>query len=400
MSIKNNTTHFTIKIIGFIFNKFTLLYKKIFAKKTLILVSNNKIRNLEINPSLQILIVIFTIFTANIFYKSTIYNDIISNKSSKIKRLEQTNQRFHNELLVINNNLEKINNYFMTIADYEQDLDGKNQVSLHDNELNIILADLNLEENYKKTAIEIANANIILDNIKLSAKKRSSILESKINRTGILVTENRISRNKNSYENDFVALSLNTEEELSKQGGPFEIIPTGQEQQEIDASINLGTIDINDEINHLSNLEKFIYHAPLSRPMKNYYVSSSFGIRKDPIKKVRAQHNGMDFVGSKKYEPVISPSVGEVKFAKKFGAYGKTVIIDHGYGITSRYGHLHKINVKKGDIVKKGDTIALQGSTGRSTGHHLHYEIRYNRSPLNPKKFLKSGDNIFLEEKI
>ncbi len=246
MSIKNNIIHNIIKFFDFIINKFIFLCKKIFAKKTLILVSNNKIRNLEINPALQILIVVFTIFTVNIFYKSTIYNEIISTKISEIKKLEQTNQRFHNELLVINNNLEKINNYFMTIADYEQDLDDKKQASLHDQELDKILADLNLEENYKKTAIEIANANIILDNIKLSAKKRSLILESEINKTGILVTENRISRNKNSYENEFVALSLNTEEELSKQGGPFETIPTSQEQQAIDASINLGTVDIND----------------------------------------------------------------------------------------------------------------------------------------------------------
>ncbi len=373
--------------------------QKLFATKTLVLISNNKIRNLEINPILQISIVAFAIFTANIFYKSTIYNQIINNKVGTIEKLEQTNQRFQKELFVINSNLEKINNYFMTIADYEKDLDDQNQISLHNQNLDEILADLDLEKNYKKTAIEIANANVILDNIKISAKKRTSILENKIIATGITINESKVSTNNNSHENEFVTLSLNTEEELSKQGGPFEEI-SNNEENDFNKSINLGTTDINDEINYLSNLEKFIYHAPLSRPMENYYVSSSFGVRKDPLKKVKAKHNGMDFVGSDKFEPIISPSIGEVKIAQTFGAYGKTVIIDHGYGITTRYGHLHKIKVKKGDIVKKGDVIALQGNSGRSTGSHLHYEIRYNKSPLNPKKFLKSGDKIFQENNI
>ena len=133
--------------------------------------------------------------------------------------------------------------------------------------------------------------------------------------------------------------------------------------------------------------------------MENYYVSSSFGHRIDPIKKVKAKHNGMDFVGYKG-EQIISPSKGRVKLAGKLGSYGNTVIIDHGYGITTRYGHLSKIKVKKGDYVEKGDVIAIQGTSGRSTGDHLHYEIRYNKKPLNPRRFLKSGQEIFHPDHI
>ena len=76
------------------------------------------------------------------------------------------------------------------------------------------------------------------------------------------------------------------------------------------------------------------------------------------------------------------------------------VVVDHGYGITSRYGHLSKINVKVGDVVKKGDILGFQGTTGRSTGSHLHYEVRYNDAPLNPRKFLEAGSGIFGAKEI
>ena len=167
----------------------------------------------------------------------------------------------------------------------------------------------------------------------------------------------------------------------------------------LNKSISIKTPDVEDEMTYLANLEKFIYHAPLRRPMNDYYVSSAFGKRVDPIRKIKAQHNGMDFVGNKNTE-VLSPSIGEIKVAEKLGAYGNIVVIDHGYGITSRYGHLSTIKVKKGDIVKRGDILGLQGTTGRSTGDHLHYEVRYNNSPINPKKFLKTGDAIFNKNDI
>lgn len=376
-----------------------LLIKKLFTKKTLILISKDKIRNFEISSFAQVLVLSFVVLVANLFYKSTVYNKIISEKSFRISKLQKANKGFNRELTLINSNLEKINSYFITAANYEGGIDSKHNIGLHDKQFDLLVADLDLEENYKKTAIEIASANYILDNVKALAKKRIASLESKITATGIALNEDQINNSENGlYDSELVALSLNTEDELLKQGGPFEeaAIIDGDD---ISQTIDLGTVDINDEINYLSNLEKFIYHAPLARPMEDYYVSSGFGHRVDPIKKVRASHNGMDFVGGE-HAKVLSPSVGQVKTAGTFGAYGKTVIIDHGYGITTRYGHLYKINVKKGDIVKRGDVIALQGNSGRSTGSHLHYEVRYNNSPLNPRKFLKSGDNLFKRDEI
>jgi murein DD-endopeptidase MepM/ murein hydrolase activator NlpD len=89
---------------------------------------------------------------------------------------------------------------------------------------------------------------------------------------------------------------------------------------------------------------------------------------------------------------------GLVTFTGWKGAYGNTIDLEHGFGFGTRYGHLSKILVKQGQAVKKGQVIAIQGSTGRSTGLHLHYEVRYNDKPVNPKNFLKAGVNAQLVE--
>ena len=109
-------------------------------------------------------------------------------------------------------------------------------------------------------------------------------------------------------------------------------------------------------------------------------------------------HKGLDFVGATN-QSIISPASGKVILAGRYSDYGNAVVIDHGFGITTRYGHLSSIKVQKGQTVQKGQVIAAQGSTGRSTGQHLHYEVRYRGTPLNPKKFLEAGDFLFNDDK-
>lgn len=373
-------------------NFLSLFYKKIFAKKTLILISKGKIRNYEIGSLFQVFILIFAILVADSFYKSANYNDLIKDKAIKISELQKANKKFQKELDSINNNLETINEYFANSEGYESELDAKNESGLHDEKFDELFSDLDLGKSYKKTASKIIDAHIIMENIKNFAKKRISALESKIATTGISLSENKISSKGNA--DDMITISLNSPEEILKQGGPFEKSKNINKQSDQYLKIASASGDVNGEIMHLADVEKFMYHAPLMKPMKDYYVSSGFGARIDPIRKDSALHYGMDFVGEENAE-VVSPSLGEVKAAGTLGAYGKMVIIDHGYGITTRYGHLHEIKVKKGDIVTRGQLIGIQGSTGRSTGPHLHYEIRYNDMPLNPKNFLQSGENVF-----
>ncbi len=119
-------------------------------------------------------------------------------------------------------------------------------------------------------------------------------------------------------------------------------------------------------------------------------MSSPFGVRTDPFLGRPAMHTGIDLRGDIG-EPVHATANGKVTIAGWEGGYGKMVEIDHGNGLATRYGHLSEIDVKVGQIVRIGQVIGKIGSTGRSTGPHLHYETRVDGEPVDPQKFLRAG---------
>ena len=119
-------------------------------------------------------------------------------------------------------------------------------------------------------------------------------------------------------------------------------------------------------------------------------MSSPFGMRLDPFLGRPAIHTGVDLRGEIG-EPARATATGKVTIAGWDGGYGNMVEIDHGNGLATRYGHLSKILVKVGQFVRIGETVGLIGSTGRSTGPHLHYETRINGEAVDPQKFLRAG---------
>jgi murein DD-endopeptidase MepM/ murein hydrolase activator NlpD len=147
------------------------------------------------------------------------------------------------------------------------------------------------------------------------------------------------------------------------------------------------------DIDEMMLLYSIVDRLPVAEPMKNARRTSTYGRRIDPFTKRWAMHSGMDFAGSY-YAPIFATGEGTVIRAGRWGAYGRTVIIDHGYGITTRYGHMKDINVKKGQKVSPGQQIGRQGSSGRSTGQHLHYEVRFNGKALDPEKFLEASSYV------
>jgi murein DD-endopeptidase MepM/ murein hydrolase activator NlpD len=117
-------------------------------------------------------------------------------------------------------------------------------------------------------------------------------------------------------------------------------------------------------------------------------ITGSFGERTDPFNGEGAFHTGVD-ISAPIGEAVIAPADGIVTFADFMNGYGRAMAIDHGHGITTRYGHLSGFAVTEGQHVHRGETIAYVGSSGRSTGPHLHYEVRINNTPVNPHKYLR-----------
>ena len=126
--------------------------------------------------------------------------------------------------------------------------------------------------------------------------------------------------------------------------------------------------------------------TPSLRPTKGWY-SSDFGYRVSPFTGRKEFHNGLD-IATREGTPIIAPADGVVTYSGKKWLIGNMISIDHGYGMVTRYGHLSKMIKNKGDRVKRGEVIALVGNTGRSTGPHLHYQVRLNGVPVNPIKYI------------
>lgn len=133
-------------------------------------------------------------------------------------------------------------------------------------------------------------------------------------------------------------------------------------------------------------LEKYIDAIPTLVPAKGK-ISSPFGIRFHPIEKVNKVHQGID-IGGSVGDSIAAAASGTVELSGIYGGYGRCVIVDHGNGYRTIYGHCSKLLVKEGQTVKKGDKIALVGSTGNSTGPHLHFEIRIGNTPVDPVQYV------------
>ncbi len=139
-------------------------------------------------------------------------------------------------------------------------------------------------------------------------------------------------------------------------------------------------------LKYLEDQRNLLACTPTIRPARGW-ISSRFGYRISPFTGRREFHKGLD-IANRKGTPIIVPADGVVAFVGKKGLLGKMITIDHGHGMVTRYGHIRKAMKKQGEAVKRGDTIALMGNTGRSTGPHLHYEVRLNGVQVNPTKYI------------
>ena len=136
------------------------------------------------------------------------------------------------------------------------------------------------------------------------------------------------------------------------------------------------------------NLEAEV--VPAGRPIKRGWLSSYFGMRTDPFNGRRVHHSGVDFAG-KMGSDVVSVAAGVVTFSGRKSGYGNLVEVNHGKGYVTRYGHNSKNLVNVGETVKKGQVVAAMGTTGRSTGPHVHFEVLYNGRAVNPKKYIHAS---------
>lgn len=396
-NIITKRTAFVLKLIScYVVSALRYVIKALTTKRTVMLVTKNKIRSITLGPVMQVSLLILAIWVGNLFIQSIRYNTILNLKSEEISRLKSLNNYFEEEFNSVHEKLTKVNEYLSSLMGHDKkDASYEKEQNKFQTPNSIEGKDIEIED--KRTLKQIENIDKQIKNISLIAKARIEKIEKTISITGL---DLNIAPEEIDYEAVVEAMEKNSTE---ARGGPIADDPKAEaELKKLSKIFNpeetieyyLGKKQFVNEIEYLNTLEKLARVAPLSRPMKNFYISSGFGKRYDPFTRTVTPHRGLDFVGPDR-ETILSPSEGKVILARQFYGYGNAIVIDHGFGITTRYGHLSSIKVEEGQLVKKGDIIATQGNTGRSTGSHLHYEVRYKNNPLNPRKFIKAGDYMF-----
>ncbi len=172
------------------------------------------------------------------------------------------------------------------------------------------------------------------------------------------------------------------------QGGPYEPVP-GVPAAEANAEAEFRSLFMTWK--KLETLEQAVIAIPAMQPVDKVSFTSTFGVRADPFRGTAAMHAGVDIPGAHG-TPIYATADGVIARAERSGGYGNMVEINHGRGIATRYGHMSKILIAPNTRVTRGQLIGLMGSTGRSTGTHLHYEVRIDGQAVNPIPFLQASD--------
>lgn len=311
----------------------------------------------------------FVFVTIAFFFNTKIQLD----KDKIIKNLQDVNANLSNKIEDINAIISNIDGYLLTLNFYDRfnGIDIKKMVNL--NKDSIKNSNLSAEE-YKKLLP-------IIDNLNRSVTNMEILIDSRINGLNNILREVSLDKeareiynvNYREFESNINESRLFKNSLLIKRGDFSEL---------------------KDKIKYMNFLERFINSIPFTKPIKNYYISSKFGSRVDPFTKKVKVHQGLDFVGSLG-SIVYAPADGTVDVVAKRGGFGNSIEIDHGNNIKTEYAHLQDYLVKVGDKVKRGDKIGIQGSTGRSTGQHLHWEVRIKRQHVDPMKFVRVGEKLF-----
>ncbi len=184
--------------------------------------------------------------------------------------------------------------------------------------------------------------------------------------------------------------------QLLPTGGPItgDVVMDPVSSDELMLKIDQMLLTLDDKTEQLEVLESILLSHHISderylsgRPIQSGWLSSYYGMRKDPFSGLPAMHKGIDFAG-KEGDPVIATGAGIVTWSGSRYGYGQLVEIDHGNGVTTRYGHAKELLVNVGDVVTRGQVVAEMGNTGRSTGAHVHYEILKGGKQIDPLKYV------------
>lgn len=385
-------------------------FAALFCKRSIIIISDHRTQHLPFAAGTQVMMTVATMgFIAWAAFSSGSYmaaQKVIDEKEKKLATFAEENERVSAEFTLLRQDLVKLaeggkGNKTAEAAKeiVEQYADKPTTVASGEDssKYDVVFNRIQFLENKVK---ELQNDHdMMMADIRATTGGKIKELEKVIARTGL---------DKEDLQRAADAKRIQDEQHDEKygrteggaqpgaeggQGGPYVPLSTNVlKQKDAELYFNLRKV---------TALNDVVTAMPLAAPLAegDYRTTSRYGMRVDPFRGILSMHAGVDLAGASGAK-ILATNNGRVDFAGWKTAYGNVVDIKHEYGFTTRYGHLRQILVRPGQLVKKGQVIAIQGSTGRSTGEHLHYEVQYNNKTINPSHFLKAGQEYEAGEDV
>jgi murein DD-endopeptidase MepM/ murein hydrolase activator NlpD len=376
--------------------------RRIFHTRNMIIISHHKVDHVSFSGKQQVTVLVGALcgivgvsFLSGGYFaaKSAVAEKDaeMATTSRKSARVSEHIHLLEHDLATLAQSADDLGEYHkFIVSQYSESAAAENQVKHADGfsaqENDKLMERLTYLENKVKES-KHENERLV-SAIRERAGSKISFFEDVIAMTGLdkgkLERETASSGKKNQVNASDAASAATGYKNKAGRGGPFVPVNSSgnNDQQKILANIDRAIL-----------LSEIIEQLPLARPIGAAQPMSSFGKRVDPFNGRWSMHTGMDLAGASG-SPIFATSSGKVISAGPKADYGNAVCIDHGYGISTLYGHLSKVLVREDERVLKGQQIGVQGSTGRSTGDHLHYEVRINDNPVNPINFLKAGEHV------
>lgn len=391
-----------MKIINFFKNLDDIL-DHYFPDRQMYFRTNGDVRFIKVSKNVQIFLctglLCFFVWCLFISYNYVYLDEILTEKNDEVEQAKENYLKIEQQYAELQNEIQK------SAAALEQRQKYIQQVLEENGE--VMSPVLPLNDNDDFTAPEYVD----VDENDNDQEARNVIRDEKLEKLyvdlkRVEMQQNQLVKNMNdevdqklSFLSDTLTKAGITPEKMmelanlplepSASGGPFIAVSNISE-----ANLDTHAFDsLFYKRAHLENIKTALDHLPIITPTEKHYVSSKFGMRRDPFTKKWATHNGLDMAGWRN-TPINSGGAGIVTRAGRNGAFGLFVEINHGNGFKTKYGHLSKVKVERGEKVEANQLIGLMGSTGRSTSTHLHYEIWFNGKPIDPLKVLKAAKDV------
>lgn len=381
--------------------------KYFFSPKEIIFRSSGRARVLQISPKLQMILLFVLVLSVGwCVYSYHFYarsGSIISRKNQELVFAKDAYMDLISDFMALHKNVDDIlssdKNKKAKVEDYKKKASVVEGKIKHMADNTDFVDETNLDKK-KEISEVLLQRDIVVserDELKKQVDKMEDTLEE-IKNTELEVFEKlraisskEVDKLKNTFKSINVPLKRHglyfnpMANKKESKGGLYIPEKSLLNDERIDKKI----AQIYKNVDDLEYYREVLKKLPLGKPVWSYWVTSEYGTRSDPFKGSKARHKGID-LASRTGNKIKIKAAGKVTRAEFASGYGNLVVVDHGNGFVTKYAHLHKIYVKKGANVEYDEVIGEVGSTGRSTGPHLHYEVLYMGVSVNPMPFIKA----------